>query len=87
MGDKWALTLHIHTYNQVTKDLNYFPPLLSPAHLSYLPSKEFRQVMALPSSHHTNPPSQWSADEEEMKYGPFSDGEADTMKKGTLDFF
>lgn len=56
---------------------------IQPGHLSYLPSKEFRQVMALPSSHHTNPPSQWSADEEEMKYGPFSDGEADTMKKGT----
>ena len=30
-------------------------------------------------------PHQWSAEEEEMKYGPFSDGEADTLKKGRLD--
>ena len=28
------------------------------------------------------PAPQWSAEEEEMKYGPFSDGEAETMRKG-----
>ena len=29
------------------------------------------------------PLPQWSAEEEEMKYGPFSDGEAETLRKGT----
>ena len=40
--------------------------------------------MANPSFHQPSP-HQWSAEEEEMKYGPFSDGEADTLKKGRLD--
>ena len=52
-----------------------------PGHLAYLPKDYQNMGSANPPFHHPAP-HQWSAEEEEMKYGPFSDGEADTLKKG-----
>merc|ERR550534_734419 len=63
--------------NQISHDFNH--QQMRPGHLAYLP-KDYQNMVN--TSFQQASPHQWSAEEEEMKYGPFSDGEADTLKKG-----
>ena len=65
------------------------PPALMlgrPGQLQYPPGGDYHNQFS--GQYHGPPPynpppvAQWSAEEEEIKYGPFSDGEAETMRRG-----
>jgi len=70
---------HLSYGNQIGHEFSH--QQMRPGHLAYLP-KDYQNMGSTNPPFHHPAPHQWSAEEEEMKYGPFSDGEADTLKKG-----
>ena len=57
-----------------------------PGQLQYPPGGDYHNQVSYasgPPAYCPPPPPVWSAEEEEMKYGPFSDGEAETMRRGS----
>ena len=57
------------------------PGLLPRGQLQYPPGGDYLGYSG-PPPYCPPPLPQWSAEEEEMKYGPFSDGEAETVRRG-----
>ena len=60
------------------------PMLSRPGQLQYPPGGDYHNQFAGgygPPPYCPPPVPQWSREEEEMKYGPFSDGEAETMRR------
>ena len=57
-----------------------------PGQLQYPPGQDYHNQFSFPPgppAYCPPPPPVWSAEEEEMKYGPFSDGEAETLRRGS----
>ena len=51
--------------------------------LQYGPGQDYHNQFSYPPAYCPPPPPVWSAEEEEIKYGPFSDGEAETLRRGS----
>ena len=61
-------------------------PMSRPGQLQYPAGQDYHNQFGGyggPPPYNPPPVPQWSAEEEEMKYGPFSDGEAESMRRGT----
>lgn len=79
------LTHHPATQNQFSQGhIRQEPNLCRPGHLNYPTGQDYHNQYSYGPPPYCHPPlPQWSAEEEEMKYGPFSDGEAETLRRGT----
>ena len=62
------------------------PPMqCRPGQLGYPNGQDYHIQYSYRPPPYCHPPlPQWSAEEEEMKYGPFSDGEAETLRRGKI---
>ena len=57
--------------------------LQRPGQLQYPPGQDYHNQFSYgPPAYCPPPPPVWSQEEEEIKYGPFSDGEAETLRRG-----
>jgi len=78
---------HHQTQNQFSQpgQMRPEPPMqCRPGQLGYPNGQDYHNQYSYGPPPYCHPPlPQWSAEEEEMKYGPFSDGEAETLRRGT----
>ena len=72
---------HQHLYHQQHQHQHL---LARPGQLQYPPGQDYHNQYSYgpPPAYCPPPAPTWSAEEEEMKYGPFSDGEAESLRRG-----